>query len=160
MALIKKLLHIQHTNIFNITQYHGFGWQIGSELSTNDATVTMRPGNLAPNAAVVAPILLHLGLVDVRQALSSVPCHLLFGVHSIDLNQGGAWVLVRLRPNQNNQSAQTLVSIQLTTEKQNQIFFNFKDLSVEKQLQPNNNKKHNTKSITFCIRERCPRRRV
>ena len=69
------------------TSYHGFGRQVGLEFSTNNATVTMRSSDLSPNASVVRTVLLHLGLVNVSQAFAAVPCHLLLGVHSLDLDQ-------------------------------------------------------------------------
>ena len=58
----------------------------------------MRPRDLAPNATVMAAVLLHLGLVYVRQALTSVPGHLFLSVHILDLNQRRAGVLIRLGP--------------------------------------------------------------
>lgn len=58
----------------------------------------MRPGNLTPNAAIVASILLHLGLVNVCQFLPSIPCNLLLGVYPLDLNKRGVWVLIYLGP--------------------------------------------------------------
>jgi len=58
----------------------------------------MRPGDLSPNATVVAAVRLHLGLVDVRQPLPGVPRHILLGVHILDLNQRRARVLIRLGP--------------------------------------------------------------
>lgn len=66
----------------------------------------MRPRDLAPNATVVAAVLLHLGLVYVRQALTSVPGHLFLGVHILDLNQRRTRILIRLGPvkNQNPMS--------------------------------------------------------
>lgn len=69
------------------TSYHGLGRQVGLEFSTDNATVTMRSSDLAPNAAVMRPILLHLGLVDVSHAFAAVPCHILLGVHSLNLDQ-------------------------------------------------------------------------
>lgn len=61
----------------------------------------MRPRNLAPNATVMAPVLLYLSLVNVSQTLPGVPCHFLLGVDVLDLNQGRVWVLVRFRPGKN-----------------------------------------------------------
>lgn len=67
-------------------KYHGLGREVGLELSANNATVTMRPNDLSPNATVVRSVLLHLGLVNVRHALPLVPSDLLLRVHSFDLN--------------------------------------------------------------------------
>lgn len=75
-------------------KYHGFRRQIGLELSTNDTRVSVRPDNLSPNATIVGAVLLHLSLVDVSQALPSVPPNLLLGVHSLDLKQRRVRVLV------------------------------------------------------------------
>jgi len=47
----------------------------------------MRPGDLAPDAAIVGSILLHLGLVDVCHPLPSIPCNLFLGVDSLNLDQ-------------------------------------------------------------------------
>lgn len=58
----------------------------------------MRPGNLTPNAAIVAAILLHLGLVNVGQFLPSIPCNFFLGVYPLDLNKRGVWVLIYLGP--------------------------------------------------------------
>jgi len=58
----------------------------------------MRPGNLTPNAAIVATIFLHLGLVNVCQFLPGIPCNLFFGVYPLDLNKRGVWVLIYLGP--------------------------------------------------------------
>ena len=88
-----KTLQSQNKN------YHGFRRKVRLELSTNDTAVTVRPGDLSPDAPIVGPILLHLGLVDVRQSLPAVPIHLLLGVHSLHLDQRRVWVLVRFRPN-------------------------------------------------------------
>ena len=91
--------HIKiYRNIFHL-EYHGFGRQVGLELSTNNTTVTMWPDNLAPNAAIVGTVLLHLSFVDVRQTLATVPINLLLGVYSLNLEQRGVWILVRLGPN-------------------------------------------------------------
>ena len=78
--------------------YHGFGGKVGLELGTDYTAVTMGPADLTPNASVVRPILLNLGLVNVSQLLPQVPGNLLLGVHSLDLNQGCVWVLVGLGP--------------------------------------------------------------
>lgn len=66
---------------------HGFRRKIGGELSTNNTSVTMRPANLAPNAAVVGPILLSLSLVNVCNLLPQIPRHFFLCVHSFDLHQ-------------------------------------------------------------------------
>lgn len=58
----------------------------------------MRAGDLAPNAPELGSILLGLGLVNVSQPLAKVPVHFLRSVHSLDLEEGSAGVLVRLRP--------------------------------------------------------------
>lgn len=84
-----------------INAYHGFGREVGLELGANNTTVTMRPNHLAPNAPIVRPVLLHLSLVDISHALTCVPPHLLFRVHTLDLDQRCVWVLVRLRPLKN-----------------------------------------------------------
>jgi len=78
--------------------YHGFGGEVRLELGTDYTAVTMRPADLAPNAAIVRPILLNLSLVNVSQLLPQVPGNLLLGVHPLDLNQRCVWVLVRLGP--------------------------------------------------------------
>lgn len=78
--------------------YHGFGRKVRLELGANNTTVTMRPNDLSPNAAVMATVLLDLGLVYVSHFLPTVPCYLLLRVHALDLNQRSVWVLVRLRP--------------------------------------------------------------
>lgn len=92
--------------------YHRFRRQIGLELSTNNTTVPVRPGNLAPNATVVRSILLHLCLVDVGQALPGVPRHLFLGVHSLNLNQRSVRVLVRLRPSPTQNSKRSQKSLE------------------------------------------------
>lgn len=56
----------------------------------------MRPPDLAPNATIVRSVLLDLGLVNVSHFLSTVPRHLLFGIHPLDLNQGRVRVLIGL----------------------------------------------------------------
>lgn len=84
-----------------INAYHGFGREVGLELGANNTTVTMRPNHLAPNAPIVRPVLLHLSLVDISHAFTCVPPHLLFRVHTLDLDQRCVWVLVRLRPLKN-----------------------------------------------------------
>ena len=58
----------------------------------------MRPGNLSPDTAVVATVLLCLSLVDVSHPLSLVPVYLLLSVNSFDLDEGRVWILVGLRP--------------------------------------------------------------
>jgi hypothetical protein len=109
LAPCKKTTHNELRNLFIKThlisikvtaslQYHGFWWKIRLELSTNNTTVTMRPNHLPPNAAIVGTILLHLGLVDISHALASIPRNLLLCVHSLNLDQRGVWVLVRLGP--------------------------------------------------------------
>ena len=80
------------------SHYHGFWWKIGRELGTNNAAVTVRPSHLTPNAAIVTPILLHFGLVDISHTLASIPPNLLLGVHSLNLDQGCVGVLVWLGP--------------------------------------------------------------
>nr|GMC63903.1 LIM domain-containing protein WLIM2b-like [Ipomoea batatas] len=50
--------------------HHGFGWEVGLELSSDDATVAVRPADLSPDAAVVRAALLGLSLVDVGHTLS------------------------------------------------------------------------------------------
>lgn len=77
----------------------------------------MRPGDLTPNATVMAPVLLYLSLVNVSQTLPGVPCHLLLGVDVLDLNQGRVWILVRFRPGRN----ETLSQIQTIPELKSQI---------------------------------------
>ena len=76
--------------------YHRLWWKIWLEFCTNNTTVTVRPCNLTPDATVMGSILLHLGLVDICHSLASIPCYLLFGVHSLNLDQRCVWVLVWL----------------------------------------------------------------
>lgn len=76
---------------------HRFGWQVGPELSPDNATVPMRASNFSPDASVVRTLLLDLGLVDVSQALPAVPSYLFLGVHALDLDQRRVLLLVRLR---------------------------------------------------------------
>ena len=81
-------------------KYHGLRRQVRCEFGTDNTAVTMRPGNLSPDAAVVATVLLGLSLVYVSHPLSLVPCYLLCSVDSFDLDKGCVWVLVGLGPTQ------------------------------------------------------------
>ena len=92
----------KNTTIFIIkgkvnAKYHRLGWQVGLELGSNNATVSVRPSDLAPDAAVMRAVLLDLGLVDVGHPLPAVPLNFLLGVHTLDLDQRCVWVLIRLR---------------------------------------------------------------
>ena len=78
--------------------HHGFRREVGLELGTDDAAVAVWARDLAPDAPVPRPLGLRLRLVDVRHPLTAVPCHLLLGVHALDLHQRGVLVLVGLRP--------------------------------------------------------------
>ena len=86
-------------NAIKLSTHHGFGWQVGLELSPDDAAVAVRASDLAPSARVVGPVLLHLGFVDVGEPLAAVPRHVLLRVHALDLKQRRVLVLVRFRPN-------------------------------------------------------------
>jgi hypothetical protein len=79
---------------------HGLRREVGLELGTDDARVSVRTGDLAPDAPVAGLIALGLGLVDVRHALASVPRDILLGVHPLDLHERRGLVLVRLGPAQ------------------------------------------------------------
>jgi hypothetical protein len=68
-------------------KYHGLWRQVGLELSSDNTAVSMRPCDLAPNAAIMGSLLLHLGLVDVCHALTSIPCNFFLGVDSLNLDQ-------------------------------------------------------------------------
>lgn len=77
-----------------LNHYHWSRRKVWLEFCTNNTTVTVRPCNLAPNAAVMSSILLHLGLVDICHPLASIPRYLFLGVHSLDLDERCVRVLV------------------------------------------------------------------
>jgi len=54
----------------------------------------MRPGDLAPNASIVASVLLYLGFVNVGHALPSVPRNFFLGVYILNLDKRSIWVLI------------------------------------------------------------------
>jgi len=97
----QKLWHTNH-NSYLKKKYHGLWRQVGLELSSDNTAVSMRPCDLAPNAAIMGSLLLHLGLVDVCHALTSIPCNFFLGVDSLNLDQWCVGILVGLRPNHQN----------------------------------------------------------
>lgn len=83
---------LQHLYVTGVHEHpnlrsHGFRWEVGLELSSDNTAVTVWPADLSPNATVVRSILLHLSLVDVCHALPEVPSDLLLSVNTLDLNQ-------------------------------------------------------------------------
>lgn len=74
------------------------GREVAPESGADNATATVGAGHLAPNNTELGSILLGLGLVNVSQPLSKVPVNFLRCVHTFDLEERGAGVLVRFRP--------------------------------------------------------------
>lgn len=94
MCLLTSSTNLNLKQHGSIWAYQGSRRQVTPESGTDNSTVTVWTGNLAPNTTELGSILLGLGLVYVGQPLSKVPVHLLGGVHSLDLKKRCAWVLV------------------------------------------------------------------
>jgi len=69
---------------------------VGPELGADDAGVTVRARDLAPDASDGGAVALGLGLVHVGDPLAAVPRHVLLGADALDLQQRRVLVLVRL----------------------------------------------------------------
>ena len=68
-----------------------------SELCTDNTTVTVGAGDLAPNdPALVALFVSLLGLVDVGHTLAEIEGSILLGLDALNSEEGGAHVLVSL----------------------------------------------------------------
>jgi len=76
--------------------HHGAGREVGPELGADDAGVTVRARDLAPDASDGGAVALGLGLVHVGDPLAAVPRHVLLGADALDLQQRRVLVLVRL----------------------------------------------------------------
>jgi hypothetical protein len=87
-------------NLETLKTYQGRRGKVAPESGADNSTATVRADHLAPNAPELRSILLGLGLVHVGQPLSKVPVHFLTCIHTFNLKERGAGVLVRLGPAQ------------------------------------------------------------
>ena len=74
------------------------GRQIGSELRTNSATISMLGGHTPPNTAEVGSVLLCFGTVNVSNSFAEVELRIFACVDTINLEQRSVLVLVDLAP--------------------------------------------------------------
>jgi len=74
------------------------GREVLAELGTDEAAVSMWPGDLSPNHPNLGTLSLALAPVDERNLLAAVESGILGGSNTLDLDERGAGVGVTLAP--------------------------------------------------------------